>query len=118
MAVNALAFAGFNFCELAFRAEINAGKIHQLRYPGNAFVADHQAQIIRGDARTGGFERRGRDATRQHDEKIQRQIFARFQHVTNAVKAEDVGVFVRINHHRARPMWHPTGADVRPSFPG
>ena len=101
MAIDAFAFAGFDFGEFAFCAEIDAGKIHEFSHARHPFVADHQAQIVRCDARAGGFERGGGNTTGQHDEKIERQIFARFEHVTNAVEAEDVGVFVGVNHHGA-----------------
>ena len=49
--------------------------------------------------------RRGH-AARQHDEKIHREIFGGFQNVADAVEAEDVGVFVRVNDHRTGAVRH------------
>src|SRR5437870_2026723 len=43
---------------------------------------------------------RRRNTRRQHDEKIDRKILARFEHVTNPVHAQDVGVLMRVDHHR------------------
>jgi hypothetical protein len=99
--VNAFAFAGLDFGEFAFLPKKNARKIHEFRHARHAIIADHQFQIIGRDAGAGGFQVRGGNSTRKHDEEINRQILGGFEHVTNAVQAEDVGVFVGINYHRA-----------------
>ena len=40
----------------------------------------------------------------QHDEEIDGQIFARFQHIANTIKAQHIRVFVRVDDHRARSV--------------
>ena len=104
VAVNALALAGVNFRQFAFRAEKNAGKIHQLGHARDAFVGNHQLQIVRRKICAGSFQMRRGNAARQHDEKIQRQIFGGFENVADAVETENVRVFVRVNHDRARAV--------------
>ena len=79
----------------------------------DAFVGDHQLQIIRRQPRAGGFEVRRGNAARQHDEKIHREIFRGFEDVADAVEAEDVRVFVRVNHDRARAVRHDGAREFR-----
>lgn len=72
----ALALAHGDFGQLAFRAQIDPRVIHQFGDARHALIGNHQAQIIGRDARPGCFERGRRNAGRQHDKKIQRQVFA------------------------------------------
>src|SRR5277367_1502567 len=51
--------------------------------------------------RAGGFEMRRGDAAWQHDEEIHREMFGGFQNVADSVETENIGILVRINHHRA-----------------
>ena len=101
VAVDGLAFARIDLGEFTFEAEENAGIIHQLGDAGDAFVVNHEAQVARGQPRAGAFERRGRDATGQHDEAIDGQVAAGLDHVANALDPEHVGVFMRVDDHRA-----------------
>src|SRR5262249_5469114 len=39
-----------------------------------------------------------RDAARQHDKKVHGEILRGFEDVANAIEAEDIGVFVGVNH--------------------
>ncbi len=41
------------------------------------------------------------------------KIFAGLQNVTDAVQAEHIGVFVRVNHHRARAVRHDRPREFR-----
>src|ERR1035441_7430298 len=106
MAVNRLALANFNFRQFAFRTEIDAGEIHEFSDARDPLVGDHQLQIVGGQFRAGGFQMRRRNAAWQHDEKIHGQIFGGCQNVADAVEAQDVRVFVRVNDDRAGAVWH------------
>ena len=106
MAVDHFAAARFDLRQLALHSQKNAGIIHQLGDAGDPIVRDHQAQIVRGEARARRFQMRRRHAGRQHDEKIDRQILARLEHVTDPIHPENVRVFVRIDDHRSGAMRH------------
>ena len=104
MPIDHLAAAGVDLGQLAFVTEKYAWIIHQLRHACDAIVRHHEGEIVGGKTRARCFQMRRRHARRQHDKKIDRQIFARFEHVTDSVHAEDVRVFVGIDDHRARAM--------------
>jgi hypothetical protein len=106
MSVDHFSFTRFNLGQLAFDSEKDAGVIHQLSDAGDAVVRDHEFEIVGRETRAGRFQMRCRNARRQHDEKIDRQIFARFKHVTDSIHAEHVGVFVGIDDHGAGAVWH------------
>ena len=113
MAVNRLALARVNFCQLAFGAKKTPGKFINSATPAMRSSSNHQLQIVRRELRARRFQMRRRNATRQHDEKIHGEIFARIPNVADAVEAEDVGVFVRVNHHRARAVRHDRAREFR-----
>ena len=70
---------------------------------------------VRGlQARPGGLQGRGRDAGRQHEEKIQGQPFAGGQHIIQARGAPDVGDLMGVRHHRGGPQ----GQQGPGQFPG
>src|SRR5262249_48254404 len=113
VAVDALAFASLDLGQLALVPKINAGIVHQFSDAGDALVSDHQPQVVGGQARSRGLEGSGRHARRQHDEKVQRQVFARLQHIGDAAQAEHVGVFVRVNDDRAGPVGDDSSCELQ-----
>jgi hypothetical protein len=106
MPIDVLAFANGYFVQLALFTQIDGWEIHHFCHTGDPFIGDHQFQILSADPSGRGFERRSRDTTRQHDEKIHRQMLAGFQNVADAIQAQHIGVFMRVDHHSARPVWH------------
>ena len=89
-------------------------KIHDLGQTQDSFPAAEFFQVRGRKFRPGGLQGRGRDAGRQHEEKIQGQPGAGGEHVVQADGAPDVGDLMGVRHHRGGPQ----GQQGPGQFPG
>ena len=74
----------------------DAGHIHKFPQPENALVREHFFHILRVELRPRVLKRRGGHAGGHRVKDIELRSFRRFQHITKAVEAADVGDLVRV----------------------
>src|SRR6266404_1548032 len=106
MAVDVLSLARFDLGQFGFCSQIDPRIIHQLGDASDAFVSDHQAQVIGCETRSRCLKKRCWNTRGQHDEKVQRQVLGRFQNIADAFQPENVRVFMGINDYRSSAMRH------------
>jgi len=78
-------------------------EIHHFRQPEEPFVGKQREEIGSSKARSRGLQRRCRDAAREVEIDLEREITRRFQKIADALQTQDVGNFVRVCDHGGRP---------------
>ncbi len=98
MTVNLLPFGGID-PPVGFVITVDHRReIHQLADTGNIFFMNHIDKFFVGDPGPGGFQRRGRDAGRQHHKQVKWNIIEIVQHIADAIQPQDIGNFMGIDN--------------------